>query len=138
MTDPLGEVRFTRVKQGYAPAEVEAVITRARALLAVRGEHDGEDTPLSLLERAQTVADEEVRAATMKGEAITSAARKQAEEMLAEARKGAERILADAQVESDRLRGDAEHLRVERDEVAEAARELAGRLRAAADWAQGH
>jgi cell division septum initiation protein DivIVA len=138
MSDALGDVHFTRVKQGYSPHEVEALVARARALLAVREAPNGDDTPLSLLERAQTVADEEVRSATSRSESIVAEARRQADLMLAEARERADQALAEAQAEADRMRGDAEHLKAARDEVANQVREFAEQLRASADWAQGH
>ena len=138
MSDALGDVHFTRVKQGYSPHEVEALVARARALLAVREAPNGEDTPLSLLERAQTVADEEVRSATSRTETMLVEARREADTMLAEARQRADQVIGEAQAEADRMRGDAEHLKAARDEVANHVREFAEQLRAAADWAQGH
>ena len=100
MSDALGDVHFTRVKQGYSPHEVEALVARARALLAVREASNGDDTPLSLLERAQTVADEEVRSATSRTEAMLVEARREADIMLAEARERADQVLAEAQAEA--------------------------------------
>lgn len=138
MSDALGDVHFTRVKQGYSPHEVEALVARARALLAVREAPDGDDTPLSLLERAQTVADEAVLSATARSETMIAEARRDADSLLAEARQRADEVIGEAQAEADRMRGDAEHLKAARDEVANHVREFAEQLRASADWAQGH
>lgn len=134
--DPLGEVHFATVEHGYDPQQVDELVSRARALLAVRAGTDGETTPLTLLEHAQQVADQAVIAATSQADGIVSKAREESESILSEARGRADRMVSEAQAEADRLRGHCEQLRSERDAVAAQVHEMAERLRQAAESAK--